>query len=92
MGYDMSDFEMYPERAESDCAICGRRYRNYDMERVNDKYVCDMCYRNFVKCDECGEESHYEDMTECIGGDGEVYYLCSNCIGGERIAELEVID
>ena len=52
MGYDMSDFEMYPECAESDCAICGRRYRDYDMVRVNGKYVCGDCYRDFVKCDE----------------------------------------
>lgn len=91
--YDLSDFEIHPERAESDCEICGNRYRNYDMERINGKYVCRECLRDFVICEECGSEDHYENMTECVGGgeDGKTYYLCSNCIGGERIAEVEAI-
>ena len=79
------------------CDICGRPcYSNQlsEVEGAPGSKVCEDCARNAVVCEDCGEVQHIADMTECcVGGDeNNTYFLCSNCIGGERIAEVEILE
>ena len=94
--YDYSYDELYhPEYTKCTCEICGDSVLVGDIITVSSPgglyptHVCPKCEDNVKICEDCGRVAHYEDMTECIGGDGEVYYLCSNCIGGIQIAEVE---
>lgn len=91
--FDLTYDELYPERSTCECARCGKVCQSYEMHVVNGgERLCYECYRDYVHCEECGRDVHFEDACGVVDKKGFTFFVCHQCLDKSGHADLEIIE